>query len=121
MSLGDLLVGIYELDGFEGRVTYAIQQFMNDLEKKSRTRSIFIAGWETMEDELRFVLMLRGDFEKCEQFATEVEAGLADLLKNLFGLRIKKLVVSRVTDVTPPPEILTDLRLELKKIYDFLY
>jgi len=92
---------------------------MSELEEQARNRGIFIAGWEIMEDELRFVLMLRGDPKTCEEFATEVEAGLFELLKELFGLSIKKLVVSSVTDVTPPPEVLTDLRLELKKIHDF--
>jgi len=92
---------------------------MSEVEEQARNRGIFIAGWEIMEDELRFVLMLRGDPETCVKFANYVEAGLGELLKDLFGLTIQKLVVSPVTDVTPPPEVLTDLRLELKKIYDF--
>ncbi|MFQ6123258.1 MAG: hypothetical protein ACE5R6_01445 [Candidatus Heimdallarchaeota archaeon] len=119
MSRAELIVGIYELDGFEGRVTYSIKQLMTELEVQARNQGIFIAGWDVMEDELRFVLMLRGKAEKCEEFIDYIETQLIKLLKINFGLGIRKLVVSRVTDATPPPEVLTDLRLDVKKIFDF--
>lgn len=119
MSRAELIVGIYELDGFEGRVTYSIKHLMTDLEGQARDQGIFIAGWDVMEDELRFVLMLRGEPEKCEKFVDNLETRLVELLKVQFGIGIRKLVLSRVTDATPPPEVLTDLRLDVKKIFDF--
>ena len=112
-------VGIYELDGFESRINHTIGQTMINLEDKAQARHIFIAGWEVMEDELRFVLMLRGDPEACELFVNDVETELGKILRDQFGISIRKLVVSRVTDVTPPPEDLTNLRLDIKKIHDF--
>ena len=112
-------VGIFELNGFESRVNHTIGQIMINLEDKARAHHNFIEGWEVMEDELRFVLMLRGDPEACELFVNDVETELGTVLRNQFGISINKLVVSRVTDVTPPPDDLTNLRLDIKKIQNF--
>jgi len=111
-----MLTAIYQLNNFDRKIIYDLQELMKEVEAQVREVGARIRGWKIIEDEMEAIFVIKAIDKKSAESAMKIlEENLGNFLKKQ-GMIMNRISVSQVEDEDLSSDEKVDLLMKLQSL-----